>query len=150
MVCRAAGCRGYREPERTAPPHLTLHSDLASHEFRELFADGEPQPGAAVLSRGRVVGLAEGLEQAPLCLRGQPDAGVLDFEPHRGLGVSVVHERYRDHDFALLRKLERIRHQIEQDLAEASRITPESGRDVRMHEAGEVQPFAERARGHQL
>ena len=42
----------------------------------EVLADGQAQPGAAVLAGGRGVGLGEGLEQLAELLRGHADAGV--------------------------------------------------------------------------
>src|SRR4029077_2318348 len=55
-----------------------------------------------------------------------------------------------DHDFTLLRKLDGVPHEVEQDLAESSRIATEYRTHVRVHQAGQIQPFAERTLGEQL
>ena len=54
--------------------------DLAAQQHGQLAADGQAQAGAAVLARGAGVGLLEGLEDEPLLLRRDADAGVLDGE----------------------------------------------------------------------
>ena len=141
---------GHREPERTACPRLTLHPDLAPHQLRELFADGEPQPRAAILARGRTVGLTEGLEQAPLRLKGQADASVLDLKPHRDRVVGGARQRHREHDFAPSRKLKGIRQEVQQNLAQPPWIPPESGWDVRVDQTGQVHPLVGGGLGRQI
>ena len=54
--------------------------DLAAEQHGQLAADRQAQAGAAVLARGAGVGLLEGLEDQPLLLRRDADAGVLDRE----------------------------------------------------------------------
>ena len=54
--------------------------DFAAEQDGQLAADGEAQAGAAVFARGAGVGLLEGLEDEPLLLRRDADAGVLDGE----------------------------------------------------------------------
>ena len=54
--------------------------DFAAEQHGQFAADGEAQAGAAVLARGAGVGLLEGLEDEPLLLRRDADAGVLDGE----------------------------------------------------------------------
>ena len=58
------------------PAARTFDPDRASHQFRQLLADRQAQPGAAVLARGAGVGLRERLEEAALALFIQPDAGI--------------------------------------------------------------------------
>ncbi len=54
------------EPERAALALDALHADLPAHQLHELLGDGQPEPGAAVLARGGVVGLGERLEDPVL------------------------------------------------------------------------------------
>ena len=55
----------------------------AAHQLDQLLGDRQSQSGAAVLARGRAIGLNEGAEQSSLRLRGDADAGVLDLEAQR-------------------------------------------------------------------
>ena len=69
---------------------LAVHAgqpDLAAEQHRQLAADGQAEAGAAVLARGAGVGLLEGLEDQPLLLRRDADAGVLDGEGDDLLGA---------------------------------------------------------------
>jgi hypothetical protein len=58
-----------REVEGAALSGRALDPDPAAHELDEAAADGEAEPGAAVLARGRHVGLREGLEELRRLLR---------------------------------------------------------------------------------
>ena len=64
-----------RERRAVARP-VALGPHRAAHQLGEALADREAQPGAAVLARGRRIGLAERLEQPADGLGGQADAGV--------------------------------------------------------------------------
>ena len=57
-------------------PGALRKSDLSAQQVRQLAADGQPQARAAVLARRAGVGLLERLEDDPLLLRGDADAGV--------------------------------------------------------------------------
>ena len=54
--------------------------DLAAEQRRQLAADGQAEAGAAVLAARAGVGLLEGLEDEPLLLRRDADAGVGDLD----------------------------------------------------------------------
>src|SRR5205085_11647449 len=68
------------ERERRADARLARHADLAAEQPRDLAADGEAEARAAVLARGRCIGLLERLEDDALLLLGDADAGVDDAE----------------------------------------------------------------------
>ena len=61
--------------EHRALARLARHRHVATHHARELAGDGEPEPRAAKLLRGRPIGLAELLEQLCLLLRRQDRCG---------------------------------------------------------------------------
>ena len=71
------------EPERGAGAERGFDVDLAAHHFHQLLADREAQAGAAVLARGRAVGLRELVEDPRLRLRADAGAGVADLEAQR-------------------------------------------------------------------
>ena len=76
------------ERERAALAVDAGELDLAAEQHGQLAADGQAQAGAAVLARGAGVGLLERLEDEPLLLRRDADAGVLDGEGDDLLGLA--------------------------------------------------------------
>src|SRR5439155_18573356 len=66
--------------EYRALAHRAVELDLAAEQVDELTADREAQAGAAVLAAGRAVGLLKGLEDHPLLVVRDADAGVADVE----------------------------------------------------------------------
>jgi hypothetical protein len=99
--------------------------DLAAEQPRQLAADREAEAGAAVLARGRAVGLLERLEDDLLLVGRDADAGVRDRERDHlarvlQLGVverpAAVGRRDRERDAAVVRELERVRQQVLDDL----------------------------------
>ena len=79
------GCLPYAGPmyverqiqrERAAAARHAGQADLAAEQMRQLAADGETEARAAVLARGAGVGLLERLEDDPLLLRRNADAGI--------------------------------------------------------------------------
>ena len=82
-VLRAVGAgvvERQEEGERAALPVDAGELDLAAEQHGQFAADGEAEAGAAVFAGGAGVGLLEGLEDEPLLLRRDADAGVLDGE----------------------------------------------------------------------
>ena len=61
-------------------PGSLVTSIVAAQHAREMLGDGETQPGAAEIARGRRIGLGEGLEQPAICSGGHADAAVGDLE----------------------------------------------------------------------
>ena len=76
------------EGERAALPVDAGEPDFAAEQHGQLAADGQAEAGAAVFARRAGVGLLEGLEDEPLLLRRDADAGVLDGEGDDLLGVA--------------------------------------------------------------
>ena len=72
--------RGQVQRERAAHAELALQVQLAAEQAGDLAADRQAEPGAAVLAAGAAVGLLERLEDDPLLVRGDADAGVGDRE----------------------------------------------------------------------
>src|SRR5207253_1637187 len=73
--------------ESTADPGGAAQLDLAAEQVRQLAADRETKPGAAVTAAGAGVGLLEGLEDDPLLFRQDADAGIrhLEGDDRRGI-----------------------------------------------------------------
>src|SRR5690606_29386249 len=96
-------------------------ADVAAQQPRQLTADGQPQAGAAVLARGRAVGLLERLEDDLLLLGRDADAGVRYRERdhlRRAVellvvrGPAVAGHRDRQRDAAGVGELERVGQQV--------------------------------------
>ncbi len=85
-----------------------------------------------------------------LCLRGQTDPGILHLKPNRSPIISVVRHRDGDHHLALLRKLDGISEQVEEDLAEPSGVPTDCVGHIRVKQASEIHSFVEPALGQQV
>ncbi len=51
-----------REMENTASAGLTFHPNFSTHQMDELRRDGQPEPRASIIARGRAIHLCESLE----------------------------------------------------------------------------------------
>src|SRR5262249_45272452 len=114
-------------------------ADLAAQEPRDLAADCEAEPRAAVLAGRRAVGLLESLEDDLLLFRRDPDPGVGDRDrEHRARRVQRLDRRAPSAtgrldakgDRALLGELEGVGEEVLDDLLEAGRIREERAGDV--------------------
>ena len=97
-----------------------LDLDPAAEYLRQRVGDAQAKPRAAELARRRAVGLREGIEtryRVALLLR-HTDARV----NHRKTHPVLRHQRNANRDRSGVGKLDRVAHQVHQDLAEASRI----------------------------
>ena len=134
---RPAAPKRRREDERRADARRALERQVAAHHAGEAAADREAEARAAVLARGRAVGLAEGLEQPPLLLRRDADAGVAHADaqaaPVRRTGPSPLGRPrlHPHHHLALRRELERVADQVRQHLPEAQGVADEPVGHVR-------------------
>ena len=103
-----------------------LDDDLAPHPLRDTPTDREPEPGAAVASCRRRVGLCEGLEEPRHLLRRHPDPRVRHAE-HESVARRAALAAGRECDDAALGELAGVREQVEEHLPHA--------REVRVHRA---------------
>ena len=119
------------EGERAALAVDAGEPDFAAQQHGQLAADGEAEAGAAVLARGAGVGLLEGLEDEPLLLRRDADAGVLHGEgdhllglgQHRVIGAPARRGKADANlDVAMRRELDGVGQQVLEDLLQALRV----------------------------
>src|SRR4029077_12532714 len=85
--------------------------------------EGEREAGAAIPSRDRGVGLAEGLEEARNAVGRDPDAGVADLDDERpAVAGLALHWQPpagdRQLDFTGIGELDRVGQQVDDDLAQ--------------------------------
>ena len=117
---RRAG--GEAQREHTAGASAAGGHDVAAQGARELATDGEPQPGATEAPGDRRVRLGEGVEHAFEPVGRHADAGIAHFDlvaaaAWRGsVGRGVI--QHHAHA-AGLGELDRVRQQVEHDLAQA-------------------------------
>ena len=136
------------EGESAAFSRHALQDDLAAQQTRQLAADRQPQSGAAVFAAGGAVGLLECLENHPLLVLRNADAGIADGKSdHRcGLaqrGMVAAPSRSRRPDLqghlALRRKLERIGQQVLDDLLHAPLVRKDRDRQCLLQLDGKAQ-----------
>ena len=120
------------KPEGAADADLAAQSELPSHQFHQLPRDGGTEAGATIAPRGAVIGLRKTFEYLVLDFRGNPDAGVFHFkaQQHERAGIGRTFDAQRDP--STVGKLDRVRHQIDQHLAQVIRIAAQRKRDRRI------------------
>ena len=144
---RGADLQPDREEEGAAHPGLAFEPDAPAHQLDQPPADGQPQPGAAVLAgRGRV-GLHEWLEELGRLLAGHADAGVA----HRELELHLLARAFEQFDvqpdLAALGELDRVVDEVREDLAKAERVAQQMLGNRRRDMGQELQPLVVRLLG---
>src|SRR4051812_15805667 len=74
--------------------------ELAAHQLHEVPADRQPEPGAAIATADRSVGLRERLEQALLLFGAHADPGVTHFETQSHRLSTLLHQPDSHDDLA--------------------------------------------------
>src|SRR4029077_794231 len=115
------------EEEGGAAADGRFEPDFSPMHLDNAFRDGEPQSGAALFARDRIISLLEFLEELGLIGCGYTRAGVA----HRDIeGAVRLGGLY--HDLARIRELDRVSHQVEEDLSESTFVTV-TGRHLWRH-----------------
>ncbi len=110
------------EEEGGPDPGLALEPDAAAHQLHQAAGDGEPEPGAAVLARGRHVGLGERLEELRGLLRRHAHPGVAHGELQLDLVAGPLQQLDGEPDLAALGELDRVVDEVGEDLSETQRV----------------------------
>ena len=135
------------EEERAADPGLAFEPDAPAHQLDQPPADGQPQPGAAVLAGGGHVGLRERLEQLRRLLRGHADARVAHGELELHLLAGAFEQFDVQPDLAALGELDGVVDEVRQDLAEAERVAQQMLGNRRRDMGQELQALVVRLLG---
>ena len=112
--------------EGSSPANRAIHPDASAHDVHEPGGDGQAQARAAIFTRGRAVGLLEGVEDDILLVRRDADTGVGDGEVKRGLVVGHGLRVDGHGDAALFGEFDGVADQVEHDLHEPHRVAHES------------------------
>ena len=129
------------EREHRALTGRAGQGDLALHHLHQLSGDRQAQAGAAVAPRGRAVGLGKGAEHAGMQGLVDADAGVPDLEAQARLLRIRVHQADANDDLTAVGELDRVAHQIGEDLAHAHGVALEFGRQIMRQHADHLQAF---------
>ena len=131
-----------RKAHRRPLPRRAHQRDLAAHRPHQTPAHRQPQPGARVVA-AVVAHLYEGLEHFRLPCRVDTDTVILDLEAHApGLRAGTDADGHRP----LVAELDRIPHQVEQDLAQLAPIAQHLLRQRRVDVCHQRQPARRCAR----
>ena len=138
------------EVEDGAFASLALDPDAPAHEFDQVFADDQPQPGAAVFARGAGIGLAETLEHLAALLWRHADTGVFDPEVQFDTVVMVGHFFDADDNFAGFGELDGVVAQVDQHLTQPQGVANEGCGYIWRGGKQKFQPFVFGFHAHQV
>ena len=110
-----------RKPEHRTEAYRALHTDAAAHALDQRFADRQPQSGAFVAARGRIVNLTELLENVVDLVGRNADAGIAHFEPKADFAIDIVPAQRHGHT-TFVGEFRRIADDICQNLPDATDI----------------------------
>jgi hypothetical protein len=127
-----------RELKNRPGTRRALDTDAATHLLDYAIANGEPQPGAAELTSRPIVGLLEFQKDAPLSFRCNSDARIAHGKSHLIVTAAAL---YRDGKPSLLRELDRVASEVEEDLAQSSGIAGDHSWQLVIHIVGDVEPL---------
>ena len=123
-----AGRRGSVMRTAVPRPRRAVERQRAAMRLDEALGDRQAEPGPAVASRRHGAGLPEWLQGAVGFVRGHADAMILDFDHDRP--VTGVPGADLD-SAALMRELDRVRQQVEQNLLEGALVADQQQVAVR-------------------
>ena len=127
------------DPEFRTLSRRAVDADLSAHLFDQALGNHQPQTGATRLPRQRIVGLTEGLEQRAYVLVRQTDAGVLNTDAQLHTVFVFVFEHGPGDDGAFAGELDRVAHEVGEDLLEPQRIAHQRQRCVAVDQAHQFQ-----------
>jgi hypothetical protein len=142
-IRRAAGQRD-TDAEGGTDRKYARDGDFTAHEFYEAFADGEAEAGAAVAASRGSVDLLERTEKEIERAGGDADTGICNQKFKPVVDASLLGGLDFEADFTLIGKFDRVADEIDEDLAQAGRVTAETGRGLGGDEGGEVDLVAKR------
>src|ERR1700722_9759998 len=94
-----------------------FHPDLSTHHSNQLGTDCQSKPGASVLARGRIVRLRERFKDQFVLVGPDSYTRIFDLkvEARNSYGERLRLDLHQN--FTFIRELDRVAHQVQQDLA---------------------------------
>ena len=132
---------GTGETEGAALSRCAACADGPAHQLHQQFADGQPQPRAAIFARSAAVRLGEGVEQGGHLFLLDADAGIGDRELQRAKPVRPLQLADADNDLSLLSELDGVLREVQQYLPDPQRIADQHARHVPLHREEDFDPF---------
>ena len=130
-----------RKDKVAAMPRRAPHMDFPAHEVHEAFADGEPQPRAAVAPGRGVVRLRERFEKVADLFGRHADARIADGEAETCFAPFVELLRDGNKDVAGLCELDGVAYEVQQDLGKPERVPFQYRWDVRADPGQQLKPL---------
>ncbi len=118
------------ETERAALVQFAGDADLSVHHTNEFRRNSKSQAGPTESSRRRHVRLFEHVEDHLLFVLWDPNARVGHREVQPDAVFRLQLALYGEHDLPLLGELDRVAHQIDDDLAQTPRIADNHSRHI--------------------
>src|SRR6266545_4040494 len=153
LRCRRLVNAGHEEREDAALARRADDANFAAQQPRDLAADREAEPRAAVFAAGRPVGLLEGLEDDSLFFERNADAGVADRKGDHLVGfperlsrviAATFGQADVEQDAPLVGELECVREEVLENLLQSLRVGVDGRRQVRRAFDRELQPLVRR------
>ncbi len=119
-----------REPEGAARARRAVHAGVAAHQLREVARQRQPEPGAAMAARSRVVGLLEGVNSAAWRSGAMPTPVSCTSKRTCRRWRSSASRSPRSRTQPLIGELDGVGQQIDQGLRQPRRIAAQPARQV--------------------
>jgi hypothetical protein len=125
-ICANAEPRGYGkvcgERKAAAFPLRTLKPEVPPHEMHQLFGNGQPETGTAILPASSAIGLRKRFEDQRVLIRRDTDPSVADRNVYHDLRGGLYLQGDLHNYLTLFGELDGVTHQIHEDLSQASRV----------------------------
>jgi hypothetical protein len=138
------------EPKGGTLARFAFDPDFTLHKSHQLLGNGKAQAPTAVLATGGTIGLAECLKKAALGLEWYADAAVLHFNSNFCVRLGFRSLENPNDYLTFACEFQGVADQVGQDLAQPSRIPAQSGWDLRLDCACQLNAFSEGEFGQQV
>jgi hypothetical protein len=138
------------EPKGGTFARFAFDPDFTLHEGYQLPGNGKAQAGAAVLAARGTIGLAKSSKEASLGFERNTDAAVLHLKSNFRMRLVFTPFGNPNDNLTFVCKFQGVADQVGQDLAQPPRIPAQSGWDVRLDCAGQLNVFSEGEFGQQV
>ena len=137
----AFDAESYRAMKCAAFSHNAFGPNPSPHQLRQLLADRQAKPRTAVASGNRRIGLREALENRRQLVLRDTHTGVPDHKMNGARSSLCRVIRHFEDDGPLLRELDRIADEIDQNLVKAIWIAGQRAGDIGREMTRQFQPF---------